>query len=572
MPPMAGSDTISKLLTETDVYVKYGLHEKAVEHLRKVLAVDPQSPEAHERAREIHMAAGRHADAGDSGVAAVRALLARGQPERAREAFHRLRQIDPGNPALPGLASACGATEELSIEAEEIEELTESPEVILDPDAARPASPDADALALDAAGHDSEELVAEEDPGGAALTAEVDEGIALEVAEPEPQEDAPELVPEVAVAPAPLVLGPPMPRPAPAPPRAEPPRAEPPPAVPASPPVAAKPAALRPSLPVARAPEPQPPPPEEVAADAAEEEADLGDELEEADFFLQQGLLDEAREALKTLLQFYPGHGGLEAKLAEVARRAAAARPAPAHAGAPREPPAQTTAGAGGEDGFDIARELAEELGDAPAVPSFEDEFQYSVEDVFSQFKKGVEATVKPEDSATHYDLGIAYKEMGLLDDALHEFETALHGNDRKKEIDCLTMLGMCRMAKEDPRGAIAAYRRALASEFLTRESAKALHFDLGAAYQAAGEDQVALYYLRKVARVDPAFRDALARAKALGGGPGKPPPEGEARPTAGRPLNGTAAAGHPPPPGAAPVAARAPAAGTPPKKNIGYL
>ncbi len=60
--------------------------------------------------------------------------------------------------------------------------------------------------------------------------------------------------------------------------------------------------------------------------------------------------------------------------------------------------------------------------------PAADDEFQYSVEDVFSQFKKGVEETVKPEDSDTHYDLGIAYKEMGLLDDAVHEFETALRG------------------------------------------------------------------------------------------------------------------------------------------------
>ncbi len=96
----AGSDTIQKLLTETDVYVKYGLNDKALEHLKKVLAVDPQSPEAHERAREIHLAAGRPAEAGDAAVAAVRAFLVRGQPERARDGVLRLRHIDPGNPQI----------------------------------------------------------------------------------------------------------------------------------------------------------------------------------------------------------------------------------------------------------------------------------------------------------------------------------------------------------------------------------------------------------------------------------------------------------------------------------------
>ncbi len=193
---------------------------------------------------------------------------------------------------------------------------------------------------------------------------------------------------------------------------------------------------------------------------------------------------------------------------------------------------------------------------------------------MFSQFKKGVEATVKPEDSATHYDLGIAYREMGLLDDALHEFDTALGGSDRRREVDCLTMIGLCRMARNEPREAIGAYRRALGSDYLTKESAKAIHLDLGAAYEAAGQPEAALFYLQKVARADPGYRDVAARVKALGGGPGHPPPEGEARTAAAvaapRPVNG-APAGHPP---AAPRPAVKPIVPPPPaaKKNIGYL
>ena len=46
-------------------------------------------------------------------------------------------------------------------------------------------------------------------------------------------------------------------------------------------------------------------------------------------------------------------------------------------------------------------------------------------QDMLRKFKQGVAQNVEEEDHESHYDLGVAYKEMGLLDDALHEFETA---------------------------------------------------------------------------------------------------------------------------------------------------
>jgi tetratricopeptide (TPR) repeat protein len=167
-----------------------------------------------------------------------------------------------------------------------------------------------------------------------------------------------------------------------------------------------------------------------------------------------------------------------------------------------------------------------------------------------------VAETVKAEDSDTHYDLGIAYKEMGLLDDAVHEFETATRGTNRKKEVDALSMIGLCRMQQGRSKEAIEALRRALRSDYLTRDAGKAIHFDLGAAFEAAGQPEVALWYLHKVVKVDGAYRDVSRRVASLGGGPGRPPAD-EARPAAPAP--------------AAPAPRPAPAAAGP-KKNIGYL
>jgi pilus assembly protein FimV len=189
------------------------------------------------------------------------------------------------------------------------------------------------------------------------------------------------------------------------------------------------------------------------------------------------------------------------------------------------------------------------------------------VEDVFNQFKKGVEKTVRPEDSDTHYDLGIAYKEMGLLDDAIHEFEVALSGRIRKKEVDCLTMIGLCLGAKGEHREAIQAFRRALRSEQLTSEAAKALHFELGLAHQAVDEGDVALWYFQKICKVDPRYRDAEAAVARLGGGPGKPPAGGEAPRSAVEAAqpSGAPRPDRPPPSSAAP-------GGPGSKKNVGYV
>jgi tetratricopeptide (TPR) repeat protein len=293
---------------------------------------------------------------------------------------------------------------------------------------------------------------------------------------------------------------------------------------PAVPPAASAPA------PAARAAHPLrlvPPPPPVAARPAplrAAPQERIEEELQELDFFLEQDLRDEAREALQRLLHAHPQDPRLLQRRAALERRSA---PVPASAPAPqvRRPsppvPAPTAPAA---ESFDIGRELAEELGPQPSGPP--EDFQYSVEDVFDQFKKAVAQSVGAEDSDTHYDLGIAYKEMGLLDDALHEFEVALAGNGRKKEIDCLTMIGICRLEKGEPGAAVEAYQRALRSGDLTPEAARAIHYELAGALEASGDRASALQSIQKVLKADPGYRDAKAIAARLTAAPVPPGPK----------------------------------------------
>src|SRR5207237_7535694 len=104
-PPPRASDgrinaaAIPKLLKETEVYVKYGLHEKAIEHLRKIFAADPDNVEAHEKAKMLATATGRTAEAVTELTALVRLYGERGDP-RAEKARKELRGLKPQQPAL----------------------------------------------------------------------------------------------------------------------------------------------------------------------------------------------------------------------------------------------------------------------------------------------------------------------------------------------------------------------------------------------------------------------------------------------------------------------------------------
>lgn len=460
----AGPEAISKLLTETEVYLKYGLADKALAHLRSVLAIDPETPVALEKLRDLHQVAGRRAEALQAAEQAVRAAIVKGDIDRARASLARLRLLDPGHARLGELAAATGSTEEIELTASEVEEQFEPSELPATPaeleldDEARPRPLDDDALAeLSAAQADDE--VVEDDRLLRLAKESLDTDEVVSDGEGEPR----------------------------APPRG-----------------------ARPRL-----------------------HLDLDDELEEADFFAQQGLLSEAREALLQLLEGHPGHPVLEARLADVERRVAArvaparpsAAPVPADQRTVRQSPSLVDPSATGGSNFDIGAELAEELDRVPDLAGLDDEFQYSVEDVFNQFKRGVAETVTAEDSDTHYDLGIAYKEMGLVDDAVNEFETALRGKNRKREIESLSMISLCRMSQGRPREALEPLRRALRSDYLNKESAKAIHYELGLAHHEGGERDEALWCFQKVARLDPTYRDVAGRIAALGGGQGRPPP-----------------------------------------------
>jgi tetratricopeptide (TPR) repeat protein len=255
-------------------------------------------------------------------------------------------------------------------------------------------------------------------------------------------------------------------------------------------------------------------PPEIAELPSAEVEA----ALEEADFYAAQGVLETARETIEEALRASPNNALLVEKLREIeslARGGRSAAPAP-------PPPSQH--GGGGDRAFDIAASLdaLDEL-DKVEQPKFTQADQVDVEEVFQKFKMGVAAQVDASDSQTHYDLGIAYEQMMLLDDAIGEFKIA--ARDPTREALCHSMIGMIYKKKGQLADATEAYKAGLHAEQVTREEELALLFELGSVWDERKNFKEAIYYFKRVVAMDPKYRDARSRITALEkklGGPGE--------------------------------------------------
>jgi tetratricopeptide (TPR) repeat protein len=183
-----------------------------------------------------------------------------------------------------------------------------------------------------------------------------------------------------------------------------------------------------------------------------------------------------------------------------------------------REAAAAQQKEAASEDFFDLAAELSDELGNVPIPlqPPMPAEEQ-SLDDIFQEFKRGIEQQSAKEEVDTHYNLGVAYKEMGLLDDAIGEF--MMTTDNEPKFVQSRYMLGLCYMQKGEYLNAIVEIRNALdyaESSGFHNENRIEMHYDLGLACQCAGDTSSAADEFQLVFDEDPGFRDTAAKLKEL--------------------------------------------------------
>ncbi len=143
------------------------------------------------------------------------------------------------------------------------------------------------------------------------------------------------------------------------------------------------------------------------------------------------------------------------------------------------------------------------------------------LKEVFDEFRAELgEMGAEDEDLETHYNLGTAFREMGLVDEAISEFQKVAKATDNGKPfrygMQCCTLLGLAFMEKGQPGIAAIWYERALLTPGIEPESILALRYDLGVAQESAGEPEAALKSFSQVYAMNIDYRDVADRIAAL--------------------------------------------------------
>jgi tetratricopeptide (TPR) repeat protein len=134
--------------------------------------------------------------------------------------------------------------------------------------------------------------------------------------------------------------------------------------------------------------------------------------------------------------------------------------------------------------------------------------------DMLEKFKAGVAANVDDEDFDSHYDLGVAYKEMGLIDEAIAEFQKALRGATQR--IRAYEALGQCFIDRNDFETAITVLGRALREPGMEDEDLIGVLYLLGFSSEGSKKPRDAAAYYQRVFAIDIDFRDVSKRLKQM--------------------------------------------------------
>ena len=144
--------------------------------------------------------------------------------------------------------------------------------------------------------------------------------------------------------------------------------------------------------------------------------------------------------------------------------------------------------------------------------PQSESDVDFS--EMLDQFKSKVADAIEKEDASSHYDLGLAFKDMGLLDEAIAEFQIAARGHAYR--LRAIEMLGACFLEKGDNRIALKVLSRALQVPGFTDEDLIGIYYSMGRAYESVGEAGTALEWYERVLGCDLHFMDTSQRVSSL--------------------------------------------------------
>ncbi len=239
-------------------------------------------------------------------------------------------------------------------------------------------------------------------------------------------------------------------------------------------------------------------------------------ELESVDFYIAQGYTDIAIDTLDLLETQFGKHPDIELRRQQLKQGtgdSAVVLDAPVPA-KPRtaEPVAEFSFTPENVDR--PAAVASHPVAKGPAIDA-------GLAEIFEEFRISAEAENNGNgDYETHYNLGLAYQEMDLFEEALEEFQIAIglvSPNDgTPRYLQCCNLLGHCFMQKGVPELAVKWFNKGLNSPNTSDDERQALRFDLAAAYELAGDLDQAKSLFTEIYGVNVSYRGVNERLKAL--------------------------------------------------------
>jgi tetratricopeptide (TPR) repeat protein len=248
-------------------------------------------------------------------------------------------------------------------------------------------------------------------------------------------------------------------------------------------------------------------------------------ELESVDFYIAQGYSDIAVDTLEMLERQFGSHPDIQArreKLAAAVGPAVAEEPAVFEFGGVEEIPVarvEEAAIAFDDSGYAaLAGEPSAPLTATPVASGID----AGLAELFEEFRAAEEGDEVGEDFETHYNMGTAYKEMDLIDEAIQEFQTSAGlvkpGDGTSRFLQCCNLLGHCFMQKGMPEAAVIWFKKGLSAPGHSEDEYQALRYELGSAYEELGDYKQAREAYTQVYGVDVSYREVADKLSQLKG------------------------------------------------------
>lgn len=239
-------------------------------------------------------------------------------------------------------------------------------------------------------------------------------------------------------------------------------------------------------------------------------------ELESVDFYIAQGYADIAVDTLDLLERQFGEHEDIRRRREQLNNMAAGGS-------APAEPEPtlefSVPAAAPEPSAPAIITEMPVGNGNGNETPA--QVIDAGLAEIFEEYRASAEAETNGNgDYETHYNLGLAYQEMELFEEALEEFQVAIGlcspGDGTPRYLQCCNLLGQCFMQKGVPQLAVKWFIQGLGAPNTSDDERQALRFDLAAAYERAGDLDRAKDLFTEIYGVNVSYRGVNERLKAL--------------------------------------------------------